>query len=123
MESIEQQDRMMQNRGIGLFKIDYEMDVRDSKGEHTYQAGILAYGSDEAVETLRQDLIKRVKGFKGFKINQVAFDGYCHALSNKVRSAVINGAVNEGLVAYTPNKVVKEKTTKTTTPKRKIVKE
>jgi hypothetical protein len=87
-----------QQEGIGLYKIRYEMDVKDSVREQNYIAGVIAYSSDEAIQTLTSFAQKNVKGFKGMKIDEVSFDGNCHALSDRVRGAIIDRAMAEGVV-------------------------
>ena len=96
----ESSEKLMTQKGIGLFKIDYEMDIQGQNRnyENTFQAGIIAYGSDEATKTLSAFLRKSIKGFRGFKINQLSFEGYCHAISDNVREQIIKGAIAEGKV-------------------------
>jgi hypothetical protein len=94
----EQVDNFKADRGIGLFKIRYEMDVKNSIREQGYMAGVIAYSSKEAVDTLINFAKKNVKGFKGMKIDEVSYDGACHAMSDTVKNAVIKGAVKEGIV-------------------------
>lgn len=91
------QDNMKTQDGIGLYKISYEMDA-DTKRDPSYIAGIIAYTSEEAVKTLVTFCKKRVKGFKGLRINEVAYEGGCHAVSDSVRDAIIGTAVMEGFV-------------------------
>lgn len=94
----EQVDNFKSDRGIGLFKIRYEMDVKNSIRDQGYMAGVIAYSSKEAVDTLINFAKKNVKGFKGMKIDEVSYDGACHAMSDTVKSAVIKGAIKEGIV-------------------------
>lgn len=94
----EGQDNFKAQKGIGLYKIRYEMDVKDSIREQNYVAGIISYSSKGAVDTLIQFAKKNVKGFKGMKVDEVSYDGACHALSENVRKAIIKTAINEGLV-------------------------
>lgn len=98
MSNNEQTDNFKTQKGIGLYKINYEMDVKNSAREQGYIAGVIAYSSEEAVNTLVNFAKKNVKGFKGLKINEVSFDGACHAMSDTVKSAVLKGAVREGVV-------------------------
>lgn len=92
------QDNMKTQEGIGLYKITYEMDLTSNKRDNNYIAGIIAYTSEEAVQTLVKFCKERVDGFKGLRINEVAYEGGCHAVSDSVRNAIIGGAVMEGLV-------------------------
>ena len=100
IENVEQErnDNFKAVKGIGLYKIRYEMDVADSKRDQAYVAGVIAYTSEEAVNTLIQFANKNVKGFKGMKVEEVSFDGSVHALSDKVRGAVLNTAKKEGVL-------------------------
>jgi hypothetical protein len=98
IENVERQDNMKTQEGIGLFKISYEMDVANSTKDHNYVAGVVAYTSKEAVDTLISFAKNRVKGFKGMKINEVAYEGGCHAISDTVRQAILGTAVMEGLM-------------------------
>lgn len=94
-------DKIKEKMGIGLFKINYEMDLagqNQNSDRPQYTAGILAHTNDEAVETLRLFCVKNVKGFKGFRINQIGFDGLCHEMSESVKEKVIGGAIAKGLV-------------------------
>ncbi len=92
------QDNLKTVKGIGLYKIRYEMDVTDSSRDHSYMAGVIAYTSKEAVDTLVIFARKRVKGFKGMKVEEVAFEGLCHAMSDTVKEAVLKTAILEGKV-------------------------
>lgn len=110
-------DKKKVNMGIGLFKINYDMDLvgqSQNADRPQYTAGVLAHTNDEAVETLRQFCVKNVQGFKGFRINQIGFDGLCHAISKDVEEKIIGGAINRGIV----KKVDKVEEKKTTTPKK-----
>jgi hypothetical protein len=99
IENVEaRQDNMKTHDGIGLYKISYEMDVVGSSRDQNYIAGIISYTSEEAVQTLVKFAKQRVKGFKGLKINEVAFEGGCHAISDTVRQAILNTAVMEGIM-------------------------
>lgn len=99
IENVEgRQDNMKTQEGIGLYKIRYEMDVTGSTREQSYIAGVIAYTSKEAVETLVKFANARVKGFKGLKTEEVAFEGNCHAMSDAVKNAVLKTAVVEGEV-------------------------
>lgn len=93
-----QTDNMKTTKGIGLYKINYEMDVKNSVREQSYIAGVVAYSSKEAVDTLIEFAKKNVKGFKGMKVNEVSFDGACHAMSETVKNAVLKSAIREGIV-------------------------
>lgn len=75
-------------QGISLFKIDYEIQGQDS----IWSAGIVAYSSEEAVKALAKFLRDTIKGFKGFKIDTLAFQGQVHHLSDQVREKIIQGA-------------------------------
>jgi hypothetical protein len=121
-----QMDDFKAVKGIGLYKIQYEMDVKNSARPQNYIAGIIAYSSQEAVDTLVQFAKKRVKGFKGLKIDTVAFEGLCHAMSDTVKGQVINGAINEGKVVdkakYDADmKIAMEASTKASTVKKSII--
>lgn len=89
---------MKSQKGIGLYKIKYEMDVKGSNKDQNYIAGMIAYTSDEAVNTLVNFAKNNVKGFKGLKIDEVSFDGPCHAISDSVREAIIGKAVMDNIV-------------------------
>jgi hypothetical protein len=124
-ESNEQ--RFKSGKGIGLYKVNYEMDVKGSSDKPQFTAGVVAYTSEEATKTLVEFSRQSIKGFKGMKINEMAFEGYCHALSNKVKKAIINQAINEGKVIskQAHNAVLAEletAMTKTRTTKKSIVK-
>jgi hypothetical protein len=94
-------DNLKTKQGIALFKIDYWMDVKGGNVEsNTYSVGIIAYTSDEAVKTLNNFCLKNITGFKGMRIDQVAFEGLCHAISDKVRDKIIEGAVRSKIVEY-----------------------
>jgi hypothetical protein len=92
------QERFKNTGGIGLYKINYEMDVKGRTEGEPYLVGIIAYTSEEAVKTLTDFCAKRVKGFKGAKIQELAFEGNCHAMSDKVKNAILKGAKADGLV-------------------------
>jgi len=98
MENADERDNMKTQQGIGLYKIRYEMDVKDSSREQAYMAGVIAYTSKEAVDTLIVFAKANVKGFKGMKVEEVAFEGACHALSDSVKDAVIKTAILESKV-------------------------
>jgi hypothetical protein len=98
MDSESNEQRFKGNKGIGLYKVNYEMDVKGSSDGEVYTAGVIAYSSEEAIKTLSNFSAKRIKGFKGMKINELAFEGLCHAMSDKVKKAVIRGAIAEGKV-------------------------
>ena len=91
-------DNMKTVIGIGLYKIRYEMDVQGSSKDHNYVAGVIAYTSKEAVDTLAEFGKNNVKGFKGMKIHEVSFDGLCHAMSDNVKGAILDTAKLEGKV-------------------------
>jgi len=91
-------ERFKNVAGIGLYKINYEMDVKGSTEGEQYMVGIIAYTSEEAVKTLTDFCAKRVKGFKGAKIHELAFEGNCHAVSEKVKNAILKGAKADNLV-------------------------
>jgi len=82
--------------GIGLYKINYEMDVQGAEQRPSYTAGIVAYTSEEAVKTLTNFCAKRVTGFKGMKIQEMGFEGLCHDMSDKVKNVILSGAIREG---------------------------
>jgi hypothetical protein len=100
IENVEaaKQDNMKTQEGIGLFKISYEMDVANSSRDHNYVAGVIAYTSEEAVNTLLDFGRKKIKGFKGMRINEVAFEGGCHAISDTVKHAILRTAVMDGIM-------------------------
>lgn len=91
------QDNLKQQRGIGLFKINYEMDVKGSTKDHSYTAGVVAYTQKEAIDTLVQFGNRNVKGFKGMRIKETSFEGYCHAISDAVKDVIVKGAVIDGM--------------------------
>ena len=95
-EMTDRTDNFKNVQGIGLYRIRYEMDVSNSSKDHSYVAGIVAYTSKEAVDTLTVFAKKRVKGFKGMRIDEVSFEGLCHELSDNVKDAVINRGIIEG---------------------------
>ena len=74
--------------GISLFKIDYEIDGRDS----IWSAGIIAHNSEEAVKSLAKFLQATIKDFKGFKIDTLAWQGAVHHLSDEIRAKIVQGA-------------------------------
>ena len=128
IENVEQQqtDNFKAVAGIGLYKIRYEMDVKASSKEQNYIAGVIAYSSEEAVNTLVEFAKLKVKGFKGLKIEEVAYEGGCHAMSDKVRNAIIKGAKAEGVVVGKSkyDEVVaqlEDATKKTATAKKSII--
>jgi hypothetical protein len=92
------EDNLKTVKGIGLYKINYEMDVSGSNRDQNYIAGVIAYTSKEAIDTLSEFAVKRVKGYKGMKVEQVAFEGLCHAMSVEVQEAVLRTAKLEGKV-------------------------
>lgn len=98
IENVEQdrQDNFKAEGGIGLYKVRYEMDVENSKRDQSYIAGVIAYTSKEAVDSLIEFAKVNVKGFKGMRVDEVSFDGAVHALSDTVRSAILNTAKAEG---------------------------
>ncbi len=98
MEKELPQDNLKTVKGIGLYKIRYEMDVKGSSRDQNYMAGVIAYTSKEAVDTLIGFAKKNVKGFKGMRVDEVAFEGLCHALSDDVKDAILNTAKLEGKV-------------------------
>lgn len=101
MMNVEREDNVGEYvavKGIGLYKIKYEMDVNNSSKDQNYIAGVLAYSSDEAVNTLLSFAKKNVKGFKGIRTHEVSFEGLCHSMSNDVRSAFIKTQILEGRV-------------------------
>lgn len=85
-------------KGIGLYKIKYEMDVQGSTRDQNYIAGVMAYSSDEAVQTLVKFARTNVKGFKGMRTHEVAFEGPIHSMSDAVKEAVLKTATLEGKV-------------------------
>jgi hypothetical protein len=113
--------------GIGLFKINYEMDLAGSSDKPQYTAGVIAYSNEEAVQTLAKFCRNKVKGFKGLKIQELAFEGLCHEISEEVKNVILSGAVKEGKVVATEahQKVLTEleaKMKKAATTKKSIVK-
>ena len=101
MDSESNVERFKAVKGIGLYKVSYEMDVKGSSDRPQYTAGVIAYTSEEAIQTLVDFSTKNVKGFKGMKVNEMAFEGLCHAVSDKVKNVILNGAVKEGKVVAT----------------------
>lgn len=91
-------DNVKPQEGIGLFKIRYEMDVANSTRDNAYIVGILAYTSKEAVDTLVAFCKRKVKGFKGMRIDEVAFEGLVHDVSDNVRGALLKTAILQGEV-------------------------
>ncbi len=108
-------DKQEQERhGISLFKIDYEIDGKDNA---IYSAGIVAFNSEEAVKSLAEFLRLNISDFKGFKIDQLGFQGAVHHLSDQVRNEIIKGAkIREAAMQE-----AKEPEPKKTTPKKKSV--
>jgi hypothetical protein len=94
----EMQEDIKSVKGIGLYKIRYEMDVVGSSRDQNYVAGIVAYTSREAIDTLVAFGKKKVKGFKGMKVSEVAFEGLCHDFSDLVKHAVVDRAKMDGEV-------------------------
>jgi len=92
------EERFKNQGGIGLYKINYEMDVKGKTEGEQYTVGVIAYTSEEAVKTLTDFCAQRVKGFKGMKIHELAFEGNCHAMSDKVKTAILKGAKDDGLI-------------------------
>jgi uncharacterized protein YaeQ len=92
------QKRFNPEGGIGLFKINYEMDLKGSSDNPQYSAGIIAYSNEQAVKTLVNFCKNKVKGFKGLKVQELAFEGLCHEISDEVKNVILNGAVKEGKV-------------------------
>lgn len=86
------------NKVIGLYKINYEMDIKGSSKDNNYIAGVIAYSSDEAVNTLIEFGRAGVKGFKGVRVHQVAFEGAIHTISKPIRKAILETAILEGKV-------------------------
>lgn len=127
IQNVEKQtDNYKAVNGIGLYKIKYEMDVKGrDRSETAYIAGVVAYNSEEAVQTLINFAKTKIKGFKGLKIDEVAFEGLCHAMSDGVRDAVIKGAINDGVVIdkaeYDKVMMASKPKTKSTTTKKSIV--
>lgn len=95
------EDRFKPVSGIGLYKINYEMDLKSSSERPSYIAGIIAYTNDEAVQTLVKFCQSSIKGFKGLKIQEIAFEGLCHEMSEEVKNALLSTAVREGKVVAT----------------------
>jgi len=127
MDSESNQHRFKPVGGIGLYKISYEMDVKGSSDHPQYTAGIVAYSNEEALKTLTDFCNSNVKGFKGLKIQEMAFEGLCHSISNKVKKAIVGGAINEGKVvsAQIHKEVLRqleETVKKTSSTKKSIVK-
>jgi len=124
MDNVEKRDNMKAVDGIGLYKIRYEMDVQGSSRNQNYTAGVIAYTSKQAVDTLVKFAANNIKGFKGLKTEEVSFDGACHALSDEVKQAIIGKAIMDGIVISKDDHdaLIKEanKTTKKTT-KRSVI--
>ena len=96
------QARFKPVKGIGLYKINYELDLATTGNDKpSYIAGIIAYTSEEAVQTLVKFCKNNVKGFKGLKVNELAFEGFCHELSETVKNVILANAVKEGKVVAT----------------------
>lgn len=85
-------------KGIGLYKIKYEMDVQGSTRDQNYIAGVMAYSSDEAVQSLVKFAKDNVKGFKGMRTHEVAYEGPIHTMSESVKEAVLKTATLEGKI-------------------------
>lgn len=94
----EKKDNIKTQEGIGLFRIKYENKVKGSERDQNYIAGVIAYTSKEAVDTIIEISNKTIKGFQGMKVDEVSFEGLCHAMSDKVKKAVLRGAIAEGKV-------------------------
>ena len=110
-------DKQEQARhGISLFKIDYEIDGKDNA---IYSAGIVAYDSEEAVKSLAEFLRLNISNFKGFKIDQLGFQGAVHHLSDRVRSEIVKGAKMREEALTKADEEPKEE--KKTAPKKKSV--
>ena len=127
VDSESNQERFKSQRGIGLYKINYEMDVKGSSDKPQYSAGIIAYTNEEALKTLAKFCTKNVKGFKGVKVQEMGFEGLCHEISDQVKDVILAGAVREGKVIATEAhaKVLAEletKAKKAATTKKSIVK-
>lgn len=91
-------DNVKPQEGIGLFKIRYEMDVVNKTRDNSYVVGIIAYTSKEAVDTLVAFCKSRVQGFKGMRIDEVAFEGLVHDVSPSVKNALLKTAILQGEV-------------------------
>lgn len=103
------QERFKNVEGIGLYKVNYEMDVVGADQRASFSAGIIAYTSEEAIQTLTDFLTKNIKGFKGMKIQEMGFEGLCHAMSEKVENAIINKALKMGKVLLPEDDAPEEK--------------
>lgn len=109
-------------QGISLFKIDYEIDGRGDSENAIFSAGIIAYDSEEAVQELASFLRENITNFKGFRIDQLGFQGQVHHLSQSVRDQIIERAKMEGLVqAVVPPEQAEPKEEKKTPAKKKSV--
>ena len=91
-------DRFKRGNGIGLYKIRYQMDIKGEAQEKRFAAGVVAYSNGEAVKTLTEFCRKNVKGFKGFRISEMNFEGLVHAVSDVIRDQIIKTAILEGRV-------------------------
>jgi len=120
-EQQQQPDNFKAVKGIGLYKIKYEMDVQGSTRDQNYIAGVMAYSSDEAVQTLIKFARESVKGFKGMRTHEVAFEGPVHSMSEAVKEAVLKTATLEGRVVSKDdyNAILEEK--KKSTSKKKTI--
>jgi hypothetical protein len=103
-------------KGISLFKIDYEIDGQEGA---MWSAGIVAYGSDEAVKSLTKHLNKTISGFKGFKITTLSFQGQVHHLSEAVREQIVQSSQ---IMSQTELKKEKKPKKKATDKKKSILK-
>jgi hypothetical protein len=124
VEEEQKPDNFKTVRGIGLYKIKYEMDVQGSTKDQNYIAGVMAYSSDEAVQTLVKFARTSVKGFKGMRTHEVAFEGPIHTMSEAVKDAVLKTSILEGKVVKKEDydSLLKENKKKiTTTGKKKSI--
>jgi len=104
VEGKEGQNRFNPHGGLGLYKIRYEMDIKgENKSDQGFIAGILAFSNEEAIQALLEFCKKNVKGFKGFKVEEIGFDGACHEMSEQVKIAVVNRAIKAGEVISKPD--------------------
>ena len=100
MESESNEQRFTNVKGIALYKVSYEMDIKGDSNPETFTAGVVAYSNEEALQTLTNHCKNNITGFKGMKINEMAFEGLVHAMSDKVEKAIINKAIAMGKVVH-----------------------
>ena len=85
-------------KGIGLYKVNYEIDIQGSDKENQYTAGVMAYSSDESVSSIVDFCKQTIKKFKGIRVHQVSYEGPIHTMSKAVKQAVLKTSILEGHV-------------------------